>query len=160
MYTITRQRQWPDGDNVVEISSGGLDYCNPDALVQKYDGEFEQYDDPREAVEIAIEICRAWRADGCKGAVVGTGSTGGTTMPFDGTTFKAAIAWAQAKYDRLEKCPTCEAVVADLTERYLAGTYTESDFIPYDDGFKYCSESCAEKTSDHSVQELVEQTES
>ena len=34
-YTITRQRQFPEGTPVVEVSSGGLDYTNPDALVAK-----------------------------------------------------------------------------------------------------------------------------
>ena len=43
MYTVTRQCQWPDGDNVVEVSVGGIDYCNPDALSPKYAGEFEEY---------------------------------------------------------------------------------------------------------------------
>ena len=43
MYTVTRQHQWPDGANLVEISSGRLDYTNPDALCAKYAGEFEEY---------------------------------------------------------------------------------------------------------------------
>ena len=36
MFTVTRQRQFPDGENVVEVSAGGLDYTNPDALGAKY----------------------------------------------------------------------------------------------------------------------------
>ncbi len=64
MYTITRQIQWPDGTSIVEISEGELDYTNPDALVEKYPGEFETFDNPIEAVNTAIEICKSWRNDG------------------------------------------------------------------------------------------------
>ena len=63
MWTVTRQRQWPDGANLVEISAGGLDYTNPDALSARYPGEFSTFDDPREAVEVALDIVRAWRRD-------------------------------------------------------------------------------------------------
>lgn len=48
VWTVTRQRQWPDGNEVVEISLGGIDYCNPDALAAQYPGEFQQYADPVE----------------------------------------------------------------------------------------------------------------
>ena len=33
---VTRQLQWPEGKRVVEVSVGGIDYVNPDALVAKY----------------------------------------------------------------------------------------------------------------------------
>src|SRR5438046_8051608 len=82
MFTVTRQRQWPDGDNVVEVSHGGLDYCNPDALGAKYAGEFEEFADPRQAVETAIEIVRAWRKDSKERIAIGVGSTNGMTLPF------------------------------------------------------------------------------
>jgi len=94
-YTVTRQRQWPEGTPVVEISRGGLDYTNPDALSPKYPGEFRTYDDPRDAVEVAIAICRAWRKDGQRDAMVGVGATLGMTMPFDPITFQEAREWAR-----------------------------------------------------------------
>lgn len=96
-FTVTRQLQWPTGDAVVEISSGGLDYTNPDALVQEYAGEFETYDDPQEAVEVAIAICRAWRKDKRPDAKVGIGATGGMTMPFDTCSFNEAREWARRR---------------------------------------------------------------
>ncbi len=34
MYTVTRQCQFPDGDYVVEISAGGIDFTNPGELVK------------------------------------------------------------------------------------------------------------------------------
>ena len=92
MYTITRQLQWPDGARVVEVSEGDINYVNPDALVQRYPGEFEQFERPMEAIKTAITICRAWRKDGQKNVKVAIGCTHGMTMPFEPTTFKKLVA--------------------------------------------------------------------
>lgn len=153
MYTVTRQLQWPDGDAVVEVSEGSLDYTNPDALVAKYPGEFNEFKDPIEAVETAIEICRSWRKDGTKRARVGIGATGGMTMPFDTCTFKEAKEWAQKTSESLQKCPACGEITENLKEWYTAGVYTQNEFIPYGDGEKYCSERCAEKASEFETEE-------
>jgi len=153
MYTVTRQLQWPDGTAIVEISFGGLDYTNPDALAAKYDREFDEFNSPVEAVETAITICKSWRADGTRKAKVGIGATGGMTMPFDTCTFHEARKWAKETYEKLDKCPTCGTVVEDLKEWYLAGSYYPDEFIPYDDGYKYCSEICAEKASEFTDEE-------
>ena len=85
-YTVTRQLQWPDGTPVVEISAGGMDYTNPDALSAKYPGEFETFDDPEEAAQAALQILALWRADGQPEAQPAYGATGGMTMPFDPCT--------------------------------------------------------------------------
>jgi len=147
MYTITRQIQWPDGNKVVEISKGGLDYTNPDALVPAYDGEFEEFSNPIEAVETAIEICRQWRKNGGKGAMLGIGATLGMTLPFDTCSFKDAIAWAKEKIETLKTCPHCNEIMEGSSEFWHAGEFTENDFYPYDDGPEYCSKSCAEANS-------------
>ena len=89
-YTVTRQLQFPNGTPVVEVSLGGIDYTNPDALSEKYPGEFEEFNNPVEAVEAAIGICRAWRKDGTPKARIGIGYTGGATMPFETCTYKQA----------------------------------------------------------------------
>ena len=60
MYCVTRQMYWPGGTKVVEIADGGLDYCNPDALVSKYNGEFEEFVSPLEAVRTAVRILLQW----------------------------------------------------------------------------------------------------
>ena len=133
-YTVTRQLQWPEGMAVVEVSAGGLDYSNPDALVAKHPGEFETYDDPREAAGTAIAICRAWRQDGAPAARVGVGATGGMTMPFDTCTFKELLAWAKKAFQGLPKCDRCGEV---LPERY----YTHPDFPDE----RFCREYCAEE---------------
>jgi hypothetical protein len=100
-YTVTRQLQWPEGTPVVEVSSGGLDYTNPDALSPRYPGEFETYDDPAEAIEVAIAICRSWRKDGKKEARVGYGATGGMNLPFEPCTFREARQWAKRRRETL-----------------------------------------------------------
>lgn len=136
MWTVTRQHQFPDGDFVVEVSAGGIDYTNPDALVAKYAGEFEEYADPREAVEVAIDICRAWRKDAPKERIaIGHGATAGMTMPFDSCTFASARQWARIVWDKLEKCPQCGNPLPD-SKREL---WHANDW----DGLEYCSESCA-----------------
>ena len=154
MYTVTRQMQWLEGDPVVEVSEGGIDYTNPDALAAHYPGEFEEFQNPIEAVNTAIEICRAWRRDGKNDrdegqfARVGIGATGGYTMPFEGCSFTEAKQWAKETWEKLEKCPTCGEVVEDLQEWWQAGEYIGNDFIPFDHlDEKYCSEYCAEKAS-------------
>ena len=134
-FTVTRQRQWPEGTPVVEVSAGGIDYTNPDALVQRYAGEFETFDDPRKAVAVAIAICKSWRKDGERRARIGHGATGGMTMPFDPCTFAQAMAWAERKYAELPLCDRCGAVLGDTT-------YSNGDL-----DLKFCSEYCAERGS-------------
>lgn len=135
-YTVTRQHQWPDGAFVVEVSGGGIDYTNPDALCAKYPGEFEEFADPREAVETAIDICRAWRRDGKRSAKIGVGSTGGYTMPFDPSTFAGARSWAKHEWESLDKCAQCGEVLGEKRNRYGSWELGE---------FDCCSEYCAEK---------------
>jgi hypothetical protein len=147
MYTITRQRQWPEGKPVVEISYGGIDYCNPDALVEKYPhlGEFKEFKDPRKAAQASIAICKAWRKDGEKKAKIGIGSTGGMTMPFETCSFKQAEKWADMEYKAIPKCPQCAKIMEKNQEKWSAGFITQGgEFMP-DEKYIYCSEYCAEK---------------
>lgn len=141
-YTVTRQLQWPDGTPVVEVSRGGIDYTNPDALVAKYAGEFQTYDNPVEAVETAIAMCRAWRSDGKLRARVGVGATGGMTMPFEPCSYKDARQWAKRELEALPKCDRC------------GGALPEHHYIhPELDDQRFCSEFCAEAATerfDHS----------
>ena len=84
-WVVTRQHQYPDGELVVEISGGGKDYTNPGALSSNYPGEFEEIDDPREAIETAIDIALSWQAESPKDEIlIAVGNTLGFTMPFDG----------------------------------------------------------------------------
>ena len=137
-YFVSRQRYWSEGTPVVEVAAGGLDYANPDMLGFKYraEGEGEEYTDPREAVEAAIAVCRAWRADGTR-CHVATGATGGFTMPFEPTTFRDARAWAERAWERLPKCDGCGKPLPSEREQYRR----------LDDwtGERFCSERCCER---------------
>ena len=62
-FTVTRQRRWPDGLNIVEITQGGKDYTGSDALVERYPGEFQTYIGLEEATLAAISIARLWKHD-------------------------------------------------------------------------------------------------
>jgi hypothetical protein len=138
-YAVTRQSYWPDGQLAVEVAGGGLDYCNPDALVAKYPGEFEEFLDPRKAVKTAIEICRKWRAD-LKGTrqgwpTVRVGYTGGFTIPFEEGTFAHARAWAEKEWESLAKCTRCGNPLRDEGQ---------SDRPPDVAGAeRFCSRTCA-----------------
>ena len=133
-WVVTRQRYWPDGTEVVEIAAGGRDYSNPDELCPQYPGEGEDYTDPREAVETAVRILRAWQGHGHKKARLAIGATLGFTLPFNPCTITDAKHWADKRYAALPKCAQCGGLLGD--ERY--GNH---DFGEYD----CCSESCAEK---------------
>ena len=150
-YTITRQCQWPNGDNVVEISEGGIDYCNPDALVKKYDGEFETFADPRIAADKAIEICRQWRKDRPQDKPrVAAGATGGNTIPFDPCTFKDLRKWAKETWNRLEKCARCNEPLPGKRYRWHADDWS---------GLEYCSEYCATKEMEFQQEQEMEMSD-
>ena len=97
-FFVSRQSYWPEGQLTVEIAGGGLDYANPDMLVEKYKhlGEGQEFDDPVEAAEAAIAVAQAWRKDAPgKKICVAYGYTGGFTMPFEPSTQKDVMAWAR-----------------------------------------------------------------
>lgn len=152
MHTVTRQLQWPEGARVVEISEGSIDYSNPGALSAKYRGEFEGFDDPREAVETAIEIAQRWQADEPdKRILIDHGATGGGTMPFDGmplcpNTYMKLRQWANAQYETLPKCDCCGKPLGK--ERYT--------LVDYEPDSVFCSEYCAERELDHIAEYAAE----
>ena len=96
---------------VVEVSAGGVEYTNPDALTAIYSGEFQTFDDREKLPVTAIEICRSWRHDGESKAKVAHGATGGMTMPFESRTFHELKHWANQAYERLPKCDRCGEVL-------------------------------------------------
>jgi hypothetical protein len=155
MYTVIRQRQFPDGTLVVEVSAGSFDYVNPDCLSSKYAGEGESFSDPREAVETAIQIVRDWRADIRKlpradrqPVSIGVGSTLGMTLPFFPDTFAHAKAWATKVWESLEKCSGCPEPLPDSKrERFQANDW---------DALEYCSERCATRAQEFEAEQDAE----
>jgi hypothetical protein len=149
-WTVTRQCQWATGDNVVEISVGGLDYANPDALCQKYPGEFKTFVGMVPAVEAAIKIAEAWKADKPKGKIkIASGGTGGYTMPFEGmtackTNYKLLRKEAAEHDAALPKCECCGEMLPD--SKHCFGH-------EFSDGYPFCSEYCAEKDYEHCIEQ-------
>lgn len=62
-YFVYRTHKWA-GDFLVTIGDKpkSVEQC-PGIYFPHYEGEFESYNDPREAVEAAIRIRDAWRVD-------------------------------------------------------------------------------------------------
>lgn len=102
-WFVSRQCYWGvEEPYVVEIATGGLDYANPDMLVAKYKGEGEEYDDPEEAVEAALEIAQAWKEDQPQLNIqVAAGCTMGFTMPFEPSGEEALREWALSHKRRM-----------------------------------------------------------
>jgi hypothetical protein len=132
---------------VVEVSAGGQDYTNPDALVPKFArlGEEETFLSPVAAAEAAIAICRAWRKDGAPRAKVAYGATGGMTMPFDPCTYAEARKWAAKREEQMPRCDRCGDL---LPENHFT--------VPEMDGERFCREYCAEEAYRGACTELVD----
>lgn len=151
-WFVSRQKYWgvdPEEANVVEIASGGRDYANPDMLVPKYYGEGGEYEDPREAVETAIEVAQQWKSD-CPSLSIGVahGFTAGSTMPFEAEEVKELKKWAQQAYDNLPKCNRCGEL---LKEGSIVQIIDDPEFG------EFCSEYCAETAYSDWQQELEEE---
>jgi len=106
-FFVSRQCYYYSHKSVVEVTTGGYDYAGADMLVPDHEGEDREYDDPVEAVETAIEICRAWHKK-YRAVHVAVGSTGGMGLELEPCTFVEARAWAQRWAKRLdeERVPT------------------------------------------------------
>lgn len=99
-FFVSRQRYYYSGESVVEVVSGGRDYANADMLVPKYDGEGQEYTDPLEAVEKALEILAAWRLDRPEIEIgIAVGTSAGMGMELEPDTMEYARAWAE-KWER------------------------------------------------------------
>ena len=150
-FFVSRQNYWgadEHGRYCVEIAEGGVNCANADMLVEKYTGECREYDDPREAVNIAIAIANAWAKDEPSIRInIGEGFTMGMTMPFEGQPKETLIDWANELWDEISKCPHCVQIIKANDEYWQAGTWFRGGFTPNDDGEKYCSENHAEKGS-------------
>lgn len=147
-YFVSRQCYWPEGREVVEIASGGLDYANPDMLSPQFrrEGEGQEYQDPREAVEAALAVRKAWaqsQGKDIRAFRIAHGATGGFTLPFDPCTVKEALHWAETVYQGLPKCAECGEILGK--EKYT------HDYAC--DGESFCREYCAEKNYGRQVEE-------
>jgi hypothetical protein len=137
-FTVTRQHRWSDGLKIVEVSQGGIDYANPDALVKKWQGEFEEYTGMTAAVEAAIGIAKAWQETTTDQIFIGVGATHGMTMEFDAMslndkTFDQLLTEAEKFDENLPRCGHCGDALKGQNYRHDLNEY------------KFCSEYCAEQ---------------
>lgn len=105
LYTVTRQNSWGvDLPLAVEVSEGGLDYSNPDALSRKYPGEMQEYDSATKAVKAAIAIRKLWRQDEPEETIrLDCGDACCGSLPLaDNMTDKDALDWATAHDKQVE----------------------------------------------------------
>lgn len=134
-YFVSRQVEWISGDHIVEVVCGGVDYANPDMLVPYFKGEGCEYNDPREAVDAAINIRNAWKQTKPEVEIeIAFGATGGFTLPLTRYDDDELIKKAEELYAKLPKCEYCGEVLSD--ERY------GHDFS---DEYVFCSRNCAEQ---------------
>lgn len=116
---ITRQSYWHEsGAYAVEIAAS-LDTSGPGALSAHYAGEMESYDDPREAVESAIQIARAWRNDLPDRQIIPVAISMNDIVypsledgydPTDIDECSKLRQWARERYDAMPKCDRCGSV--------------------------------------------------
>lgn len=135
-YILTRQLQFDGSGFMIEISSGGRDYVNPDMLVEKYAGEGREFYDPREAVRTAFKIRDAWKRDEPDAVVgIGCGCTCGMTLPFEPSTDAELTAWADKEFEDMPACGWCESKLFDPVKSVYLMSYD----------MWFCSAYCAEK---------------
>jgi hypothetical protein len=133
-FFVSRQFYYYQQINAVEIAFPSIDYSGPDMLCEKYAGEGELYDDPRDAVNAAIEIKEMWEKDSGEVVVITAGSFDG----FEGeeSTVEELRTWAEKQYDSMEKCAVCGEILGE-------NWYTNQDSEFSED--KFCSEVHADK---------------
>lgn len=149
-FTVTRQKRYIDGISIVEITAGGLDNSNADALCKKYDGEFETFTGMTPAVDTAIEIAKKWQEDDKENIIyIGYGDTHGMGLPLDEMelnedTYKTLREVAEKHDEELPKCAKCGDILAGETYKIWDD--------PFDDQF--CSEHCCNEEYYRREQEL------
>lgn len=141
-YFVSRQFYYYQQINVVEIACPSIDSSGPDMLIEKYKGEGEEYKNPIEALDVALNIASAWQADnpdedifitfGCMELIEGN--------PIDFKNhedIEELKKEVQKHYENLPKCSYCGELI-DEKEYYVN---PDSEYT--DD--KFCSEFHAEK---------------
>ena len=129
-YCVTKQVQWPDGDRVVELNTGGFEYCNPGAI-----SSIEEFYLATEAAERAIEVAAEWSQETGEEIPVAYGYTMGGTMPFDPCENNELLEWAKKEDDAMPSCDQCGEKIPKGGKSYTL----------YDDNVTFCSEYCAEE---------------
>lgn len=114
-FFVSRQLEWPDGNLLVEVAVGGLDYCNPGMLGVRWKelGEGQEFENPVEAAEAAIKIRNAWKAVEVEEIEIAFGATGGMTLSLPRMRDTELLAKAQEVYEGLPKCAECSGLLGE-----------------------------------------------
>jgi hypothetical protein len=118
-YYVSRQRCAKDNCLFVEIAVGGKSKAGLDILGIRYAGECKNLVDPRDAINSAERIYRAWEIDYAdekkqlkivgqvNGPIVGSTNK---PMVFDFTSkgIASARAWADKIFASMKKCGACQ----------------------------------------------------
>ncbi len=147
-FFVSRQHYWgidEDSSYVVEVAVGGRDMAGADMLCARWShaGEQEEFSNPLEAAQAAIDICECWRSSGQDNANVAYGFTGGYTMPFSPCTDDELMAWAQERFDKLPKCAWCDE---------LLGKETFTHDLAFGEEW-FCREHCADMDYEHQIKQ-------
>lgn len=139
-YFVSRQMPWSEDYYMVEVVSGGSDNASPDMLSEKFAGEGQEYEDPREAAEAAIRIAVAWRkTKPNKQVFIGFGNTLGGSFGIEPSPRKKEKKeikeWAEKIYEEIPQCDHCGKKMFS-SERYTHPLNSEGEF---------CKEYCAEE---------------
>jgi hypothetical protein len=128
MYFVTRQHSCIGG-RMVEISVGGKNNINPDALSEKYEGEFKEYDNALEAAKVAISIKDIWSKD-CEDEInLGVGASLGS-IPFDSMLDSDVLLWAyQIELSKLKNIyePKIIGLLKEITKFLNANEFSLDD---------------------------------
>lgn len=134
MYYVSRQHYYYSGESIVEVAQGGIDYAGADMLVKKYEGEAQEYANPVEAAEAAINIRKHWQKDYPDKVIgIAIGNNHGFGLEFEPSSDEEVLAIAKELYEKMAKCDACGELIEE-----------KWTLIDYDD-FHFCSEYCCEK---------------
>lgn len=149
-WVVTRQHYYYSQQHIVEIAYGGLDYSGADALCRSYPGEFEEFENPVEAIDTAIKIAETWKADEAKKPkekrvkiFIAHGCTGGMGMEFEGElankrTYAILRKWARERLEKFPKCDQCGEPIFGTPISY-------NEFSEFQFDREYCAEKWLEE---------------
>lgn len=133
-YFVSRQRDFKNNSLYVEIAAGGKAKAGADFLTVRYSGEQKNLIDPRDAVNIAENIFKAWDRDygdeKKKLRIVGLPTT--LEYEFSPKGIDAAKSWADKIFESMKKCGHCGKAMGNRDP------YEHDDIS----GTAFCSEQC------------------
>jgi hypothetical protein len=135
-FFVSRQHYYYQDIKVVEIAYPSIDYSGSDMLTTEYAGEGSTFDDPREALQTAINIRDMWSKD----SEEDIGLTFGHFDMCEGEPQEIEELKKEVNkfYEDLPKCDYCGEIINEKE-------YYTNDDVRDDTDIKFCSEYCSEK---------------